>query len=207
MCAHCLVEARRPVIRFGVPGPLYPPQVVHHVAAADDQHAFVAQRREARAEFVVVARRLAGIEAQLHDRHVRLREHMREHRPGAVVQPPALVLLYIDWCNQLAHARREVRAAGCRVLKLKQLLREAAEVVNGARPVHRGDGRAARHPVGGHREDRLRFRQYFAEPPPGVGVAVVLECVHRAAVAEEHGRHACRSGGHQKSILPMRPDW
>jgi hypothetical protein len=154
--AHFLVEAQRPVIRFGVFGPLNSSQVVHHVAAADDQHAFVAQWGEPRRQRVVRGRFQRGVQAQLHDRHVCIREQVREHRPAAVIESPVLIQLYAYRRKQFAHARGQQRAAGRRVLNLEQRLREAAEVVNGARLVHGGDGRAARHPMGGHREDRLR---------------------------------------------------
>src|SRR5256885_11035947 len=62
---------------------LFRSQVENDVAAADDQHAFVAQRREMRTECVMKRRRLRGVDRELHDRHVRFRKRMLEHRPGA----------------------------------------------------------------------------------------------------------------------------
>ena len=67
-----------------------PAEVVHHVAAADDQHAALAQRRQPRAELEVVVERLVGVDAQLHDRDVGVREGVHQHRPGAVVDAPAV---------------------------------------------------------------------------------------------------------------------
>ena len=54
------------------------------------EHAALAQRRELRAEFEVVVERLVGVDAQLHDRDRRVRERVHEHRPGAVVDAPAV---------------------------------------------------------------------------------------------------------------------
>ena len=76
--AHIVVEACRPVVRRAA-APADQAQVVNDVAAADDQHAFVAQRRELHAERVMKRRRLRGIDRELHDRHVRRRKRMLEH--------------------------------------------------------------------------------------------------------------------------------
>src|SRR5690606_35246423 len=45
-------------------------------------------------------------------------------------------------------------------------------------------------PVRGHDEQRPRPRDAATERPPGLGEAVPLERVHRAAVADEQCRHA-----------------
>src|SRR3990172_6641346 len=46
--AQLFVEADGPVVGRRVFGPLDQTEIVHHVAAAEDEHPFVAQRREAR---------------------------------------------------------------------------------------------------------------------------------------------------------------
>ena len=65
-------------------------EVVHDVAAADDQHASLAQRRQRGAELEVVVERLVGVDRELHDRDVGVGEGVHEHRPGAVVDAPAV---------------------------------------------------------------------------------------------------------------------
>ena len=71
--AGLLVEAAGPVEAAVGLTPVDRPQVVHDVAAADDQHAAFAQRGELGAEVEVVLERLAGVDRQLHDRDVGVR--------------------------------------------------------------------------------------------------------------------------------------
>ena len=163
---------------------------MNDVAAADDQHAFVAQRREMRAERVMKRRRLRGVDRELHDRHVRLRKRMLEHGPGAVVEAPGLIEADIDGREELADASGECGVAGCRILHVEQRLRKAVEIVDGLWLLHGGYRRAGGVPVRGDRENRFRFTDPRAELPPRLGVTVALERIHRAAVSEENRRHA-----------------
>ncbi len=122
------VELDRPVVglaRAGVAA--RGAQVVHDVAAADDQHAALAQRPQLLAELVVLGRRAAVVHAELHHRDVGAREHRLEHRPGAVVEAPlGLVQAQRGAAERLAHALRDLRCrfrcAGRRVLLVEQLL-------------------------------------------------------------------------------------
>ena len=50
------------------------------------------KRREACAEVEVVLQRLGGVDGQLHDRHVGVGVHVRQYRPGTVVNAPRLVV-------------------------------------------------------------------------------------------------------------------
>ena len=84
---------------------------------------------------------------------------------------------------------------GAPVVDVEQLRREAEEVVDRARPRHRGDGGGVHVPVRGDDEDRARPGHRLAERPPRLGVPVLLERVHRVAVPEERGRH----DGHRSS--------
>ena len=111
------------------------PEVVHHVAAADDQHAALAQRREAGAELEVVVERLLGVDRQLHDRDVRVREHVAQHRPRAVIDAPAVdVEADPRRLDDLGDLVGQFGQPGRRVLDVEQLLGEAVEVVDRARP-------------------------------------------------------------------------
>ncbi len=71
---------------------LHEAEVVHDVAAAHDEHPSVAERVELHAEIEVVLLGLARVEGELHDRDVRGRVHAGEDAPGAVVEPPAVVV-------------------------------------------------------------------------------------------------------------------
>ncbi len=189
--AHLAVEVERP-LRGGAAR--HPPQVMHHVAGAEQQHALVAQRRQPDAELVVIVGRLGDVQAQLHHRDIGLRIELDQHRPGAVIQAPVLIRMHLERRQQGAYARRQRRIAGRRIAQVEQRLRKAAEIVDGRRRRHRGDAGAMRGPVGGDDQDRARTRQDRAEPAPDAGVDVLFQRIHRAAVAEKYRRHAVRSG-------------
>ena len=91
---------------------------MHHVAAAEQQDAVIAQRSQPGAEFVVEAGRLRRVDAQLHDRHIGLRIHVMQHRPGAVIEAPGVVGVDRQRRQQLLHALRQGRIAGRRVAHL-----------------------------------------------------------------------------------------
>src|SRR3546814_5845221 len=78
-----IVESPIPIRRPIGTAPVDATEVVHDVAAAHDQHALAAERREAGAEVEVVLERLQGVDRQLHDGNVGVGEHVSKHRPGA----------------------------------------------------------------------------------------------------------------------------
>src|SRR5690606_36940266 len=59
-------------------------QVVHELAAAEDEHATLAQEGEFAAELEVLLRRHAVVDAELDHRDVGGWVHVREYGPGAV---------------------------------------------------------------------------------------------------------------------------
>jgi hypothetical protein len=87
-------------------------QVVDHVARAEDQLGLVAQRAQALAEQQVTGGRESLVDAELHDGHVRVREHVHEQRPRAVVEAPALVALDGRRREQRRDPRGELGAPG-----------------------------------------------------------------------------------------------
>ena len=88
--AELRLKAHGPVVRLlGALTPGVRAQVVHHVPAAEYQDALGAQRAQTCAELVMEAGRFACVDAQLHDRHLRLRIQVAQHRPAAVIQAPA----------------------------------------------------------------------------------------------------------------------
>src|SRR5450759_685786 len=97
--------------------PVHPAEVVHDIAAGDDENAMLAQRRQLGAEFEVVVEALVGVDAQLHDRAGRVRKGVHKHRPGAVVDAPAVeVRADPGRVDDVAHLRRQLREPGRRVL-------------------------------------------------------------------------------------------
>src|SRR5205085_176955 len=108
---------------------------------------------------------------------------------------PRMVETDRDRSEELANARGELRVTGRGILHIEQRLRKTVEIMDRLRPRHRRDRRAADEPVRGDCQDRLRLAGERAELPPGLGVAVVLERIHRAAVADENrGKTGCRLG-------------
>jgi len=63
---------------------------VHHVAAGHDQYALLAKRIEFRPEFQVIVQRLIGIDTELDDRDGGVRKSVHQHRPGAMIDAPAV---------------------------------------------------------------------------------------------------------------------
>jgi hypothetical protein len=188
------VELDGPVIRLGCRRPApHRAQVVHDVAAADDQHAPVAQVLELPAQRQVLGRRPGVIHAELDHRNVRFGKHRFEHGPGAVVQAPVLI---VDPYGRLNNAPADVlrgrRRSGRGVLLVEELLWKAAEVVDGPGAVHARHPPVVRKPMCGDAENQLGPRQALAElcaqSLPATAVFVVLDGVHRAAMAHEKDR-------------------
>ncbi len=195
-----VVEALRPVVAALVRIPVHPAQVVHHVAARHDEDALVEERREAGAEVDVVLDRLARIDRELDNGDVGIGEHVREHRPGAVVDAPAVdVHADPDGFGDLGDLLGEGRGPRRGVVEVEQGLREPVEVVDDPRGRHRGDDRGVHVPVRRDAEHRPRACRGIGEGGPGLGVAVVLDRVHRVPMADE-------GGGHRRHA-PVLPGW
>ena len=92
MAARCVVEAAGPLEPAVGLAPVDAVQVVHDVAAADDEHAPLAQRRELSAEPEVVLEWFLRVDRQLDDGDVGVGEGMHQDRPGAVVEAPTVVI-------------------------------------------------------------------------------------------------------------------
>ena len=157
-------------------------QVVDEVAAPGDEDALVAQRREPAGQLVVRLGRQRLVYAQLNGGHIGRGEDVAEHRPGAVIQPPAAIEAdFGGGREQLADSPGEFGRAGRWVLHLVQLAREAAEVVDGARRLLRRDKAAGQVPVRRDAEDGLR--------PPELGTQT-LEEIRRVVLLDGERRRA-----------------
>jgi hypothetical protein len=163
---------------------------VHDIAAAHQQYAAFPQFRELRAELEVMFGRLGGIDRELYDGDVSVGECMDQHRPRPVIQPPTIVIgadevrrqCIGDFFGKFGQSRR-------RILHVEQCLRESEEIVDGLRPRHGRDCGGVDVPVRRHHQDRARARHEHSHCVPSCRVAIALQRVHRAAVAQEHGRH------------------
>nr|WP_281409990.1 hypothetical protein [Rhizobium sp. G21] len=149
----------------------------------------------------MVLQPLRKIERQLEDRDIRLREHLDQHRPGAVIEPPAIVAFRMAFLQEVDRRLSEIRRARSIVLLREQFRRKTAEIVDGlgiAADMHQR--RPPRHPVGGHAENGFRRRQALADLAPAAAVVIVEDRIHRAAVPDEQRRHARRRGQIGKSV-------
>ena len=155
-----------------MPAPRVRVQVVHDVAAADDQHAGVAQRPQALPDLVVKMRRARLVDAELYDRYIGFRKNMAEHRPRPVIETPAVVELDVERRQQLLHLACERRVAGRGILDGEQLARKAAEIVNRPRLRHRRHGELRDVPVRRNAQHRARPRQARAERRPGLAYSL-----------------------------------
>ena len=107
------VEALAPVVRLLGVRRVDPPQVVNHVAAAQHEHPRVTQRRQLAPEVQVVLRPLPRVQGQLQDRHARVGKHVRQDRPGAMVEPPAVVVeTHVGRLHEVRDFQRHIRGAG-----------------------------------------------------------------------------------------------
>lgn len=167
-------------------------QVVDDVAAAHDEVALLAEAGEPLAELVRLARIDEAVDGKLDDGDVGLGEDVDEDAPGAVVDAPAVV--DFDVCaEQVGDRARQVGIACRLVLELVELLGEAVHVVDLARLCGALHERAARVPVRGDHQDGLGLAELckdaLSEAAVGFGQFVVVECDHRAAVADEDCGH------------------
>lgn len=122
-------------------------EVVDDVAAADDEDAAVPQGSEFSGEGEMACGVEGGVEAHLDHRHIRQRKQVAQDRPSAVVESPRVVLGERVGVDATAHLRSQIRAPRRRVLHRIQGVREAAEVVDGARLRHSGYAGAAGFPM------------------------------------------------------------
>jgi hypothetical protein len=90
--------------------------------------------------FVVERWRLSPVDAELDDRNVRWGVQVAQHRPRAVVEPPALIKPHGQRGKQPLHTPGKLRVAGRWILHLIQFPREPAEVVDRPRGGAHGQG-------------------------------------------------------------------
>jgi len=84
-------------------------EVVHDVAGAEHQDAFVAEPLEPARQLEVLLRGERLVDAELHDRHVGLRKDMHEDGPGSVIETPAVVEHQRRRLEQIVHSVRQLR--------------------------------------------------------------------------------------------------
>ncbi len=190
-----LVERARPAGRLplaAVPGGEGVAQVVDEVPAPQDEHPLVPERREGASEGEVPRRGEPGVEAELDHRHVGRGPQVHEHAPGPVVEPPLVARRSAPIAQQLRHASRQPGVARGGVRDAGKGVGEAIEVVDRLRPGGGGGAGVRPVPVRRDGEDGAGRGQRLAERAEGAAPAVVLDGVHRGAVAHEEDGHAGR---------------
>ena len=153
-----LVEVDRPLRGAGLAHEVLVDewQPVGEEAAPDDQHALVAQRRQAPPDFEEVPR-VEVRHRQLEDRDVRVGVHRLERHPRPVVESAHLPVedRFVSG-HQALDGRGELGGGRGVVRELVVLRREAVEVVDQRDPVRRAQGHRRGLPVGADDQDLLR---------------------------------------------------
>ena len=121
------VEAKTGLIQL-IPG--HHPQVMHHIAAAHDQHAFFAQRGQFSGQLVVVGWWLLPVEAELNNRNISFGKKVFDHRPGTMIEAPMQIRLHLCCLNQFGAEGCQYRASGRRVVHGVKFRRKAAKIVD-----------------------------------------------------------------------------
>ena len=94
--------------------------------------------------------------------------------------------------NGVDDAPRDLRIARCGVLHVKERLWKAIEIVDRTGRAHRGDRGDVDVPVSRDDEHRRGLGDGRAKVGPTLGVAVLFDGVHRAAVSDERRWHQLR---------------
>lgn len=177
------------------------PQVVREAPGADDQHAFVAQRRERAAHRHLAGRRQARHQRDLHHRDGRLGQHQHQRNPRAMVERLARVehggrLLLQPGHDIAVDQRADALGQHGRtrrgIFQCVQLRREAAEIMPRLLLRACRHGGAARHPVRRHHHDGTRRQRRHVSPERRQGRAdrTGISRQHRRPMGEiEHGKH------------------
>lgn len=155
-----LCEGARP-FRFRPAVPVDGAQIMHETTRAQDQHAFLAQRRKRAAQYDVMRRAHAALHRNLKYGNVRLRIHQHEGHPGAVIE----AALGIDGGS--AQERRcalgERGRAGSVVAQFVKRFRETGEIVNCGVALHRIQRRRRGLPMRRGDEDCLGRSEFGAQ--------------------------------------------
>src|SRR5690606_21518228 len=113
-----------------------------------------------------------------------------QHTPGAMIEAPLVTVQpYPVRLGYFHNPLGQLRQTRRRVIESKQLRGKAIEIVYGSWLRHGSYGGSTKEPVCRNYQQRLRSRQFPAHLPPGLGKAISLQCIHRAAMADEKCRH------------------
>lgn len=113
-------------------------QVMHNIAAADDEHAFIPQRHQRLTSLKAFQGRAAGIDAQLKGWYIRIGIHEAEDTPSAMIQATVRHFSNSVLC-QYRDPLCPFRRTWGRVGDLKQAFGETIKIVNSLRFFGRRD--------------------------------------------------------------------
>ena len=143
----------------------------------------------ARTEVQVIVEGFGGVDRELHDRDVGLRKRVRQHRPGAVIDAPAVVVRPTQaWRSphRTSSANAADPAPGTRSrTALAEIRRSRGSF---AAPASRSPPSEPMYQCA----ETTRIARGRGTDSPNAGHASVsgrLPCVHRTPVADEHRRH------------------
>ena len=107
------------------------------------------------------------------------------HAPWSRPRQPSMPAVMAGGLQQRRGRLRELGGARRIVANRVELVRKAAEVVDGRELARAGQHRQRSLPVRGHHQDRLRARKRLRERAPGAAGVGCGERVHRRAVGDE----------------------
>ena len=195
---HRFAEPGIEAFGIGIDGTVVAPETLHVVeahAAADDQHALRAQRREGAAHGEVFGWIESATQRELHDRHIGVRKHQLERNEHAMVEAAAIIRGAVDssCSEQVADARGEFRRTGCRPAQTIGVFGESRIVEQESGRGLRVDRELGRFPMRRDDEDGLRrnseLTDQAAQPVghavPGAGWRPVHEETWAGAVGQK----------------------
>src|SRR5262249_8481385 len=168
---------------------------MHNIATPYNQDASSAQLSEFSAQSIMICWPLCLIQAQLHNRNRGIGKHLRQNRPGAVIESPPLIKADIRTLNGRLRQLCQGRRARSGILLVEEFLRKSAEVVNRWWTFHARHQCSSCFPMGGDTQDRIRSGQDTTHIGPGTAVFIVFDGVHWATMTnEERGHFLVRRG-------------
>src|SRR5690554_2600636 len=116
--------------------PSHHSQVVHHIAATDDQHAFPSELVQFPCQLVMVWRILGIVNTHLQYSKIGFGIHMPDDCPAAMLQYSVMVALHCCSLYESFDMISQLRLTGSRILRIKHGLRNHSVVMDSFRKVN-----------------------------------------------------------------------
>ena len=122
------IEFHRPIKRFTAPSNRS--QVVNNIPAPQDEYSLLSQHPQFSTHIKHVLSRKILIDTQLDNWYIRLRIHIREHRPCTMIQSPVIAHANRRCLHCLQYPPRKLRTARSAVREIIEMLGKAVEIMD-----------------------------------------------------------------------------